>query len=74
MKTRMMNQRNITTSDAVVYKGYLDCFMITLRTEGVLAFYKGLCPTFCRIGPFSVVFFMTFEQLKILREIITSNK
>lgn len=68
LKTRMMNQRNITSSSAPLYKSYLDCFSVTLRTEGAMAFYKGLCPTFFRIGPYSVLFFMSYEQLKKMSE------
>jgi len=35
-----------------------------VRTEGVLALYKGFIPNWLRLGPWNIIFFMTYEQLK----------
>lgn len=40
--------------------------MQTVRTEGFLALYKGFVPTWLRMGPWNVIFFLTYEQLKHL--------
>jgi len=78
VKTRMMNQRNLkpqvasagvgTAAGAVyeVYSGSIDCLLKTLRHEGPSALYKGFIPNWVRLGPWNVVFFITYEQLKKL--------
>lgn len=67
IRTRMMNQRNIKPGmggQEIVYKGTVDCFMQTVRSEGFLALYKGFVPTWLRMGPWNIIFFVTYEQLK----------
>jgi solute carrier family 25 protein 14/30 len=36
----------------------------TVRHEGAMALYKGFIPTWLRLGPWNIIFFVTFEQLK----------
>lgn len=48
------------------YKGSVDCLMQTVRSEGMAALYKGFIPTWLRLGPWNIIFFITFEQLKKL--------
>uniref|UniRef100_UPI00358DE624 brain mitochondrial carrier protein 1-like n=1 Tax=Myxine glutinosa TaxID=7769 RepID=UPI00358DE624 len=62
VRTRMMNQRVIQGS--ILYQSTLHCFLQTWRTEGSLAFYKGFWPNWLRLGPWNIIFFITFEQLK----------
>ncbi|CBI19247.3 unnamed protein product, partial [Vitis vinifera] len=51
------------------YSGALDCAMKTVRAEGPMALYKGFIPTISRQGPFTVVLFVTLEQVrKILKD------
>lgn len=51
------------------YKGAVDCAMKTVKAEGVMALYKGFVPTISRQGPFTVVLFVTLEQVrKLLKE------
>ncbi|KAH3811723.1 kidney mitochondrial carrier protein 1-like [Dreissena polymorpha] len=74
IKTRMMNQRNLKSSVVLangvavsaIYTSSFDCLMTTVRTEGVLALYKGFIPNWLRLGPWNIIFFMTYEQLKKL--------
>lgn len=78
VKTRMMNQRNLkphalSASGAAaagsvyeVYSGSIDCLLKTLRHEGPSALYKGFIPNWVRLGPWNVIFFITYEQLKKL--------
>lgn len=35
-----------------------------LRNEGVLSFYKGFWPNFCRIGSFNIAMWVFFEEIK----------
>lgn len=69
VRTRLMNQRKLKdTGISVSYKiytGTLDCFVQTFRNEGFWAFYKGFVPTLFRMGPWNIIFFVTYEQLKI---------
>ena len=66
IKTRMMNQKILKdgSSKEVAYKGSVDCFLRTIRNEGFSALYKGFLPSYLRIAPFNVVFFLTYEKLK----------
>ncbi|KAM9458825.1 kidney mitochondrial carrier protein 1-like isoform 3-T3 [Salvelinus alpinus] len=60
VRTRMMNQ----TCGAVTYQGTLDCLLQTSRSEGFMALYKGFFPNWLRLGPWNIIFFVTYEQLK----------
>ncbi|CAK1603637.1 unnamed protein product [Parnassius mnemosyne] len=67
IRTRLMNQRKLkdtTEPTQRIYKGTIDCFMQTVRNEGFLALYKGFVPTWLRMGPWNIIFFITYEQLK----------
>lgn len=66
VKTRLMNQRNLKnhTNDSIIYKGSIDCFYQTIKYEGFFALYKGIVPAYLRLGPWNIIFFMTYEQLK----------
>ncbi|XP_039145228.1 mitochondrial uncoupling protein 5-like [Dioscorea cayenensis subsp. rotundata] len=65
VKTRVMNMRT-APGEAPPYAGALDCAVKTVRAEGVMALYKGFVPTVSRQGPFTVVLFVTLEQVKRL--------
>lgn len=65
VKSRIMNQSVVAaTASAQNYTSSMHCFNTTLRHEGVRALYKGFFPAYLRIGPFNVIFFITYEQLK----------
>lgn len=78
IRTRLMNQRHVhqlqhsispaTTgtnpSTRLFYTGSVDCAMQTVRNEGFRALYKGFIPTWVRMGPWNIIFFITYEQLK----------
>jgi len=69
VKTRVMNQKPIVKEGGIVempYKGSLDCFAKTLRAEGPFGFYKGFIPNFMRLGPHTIMAFISFEQLRKL--------
>ena len=47
-----------------VYRGSVHCLRETLRAEGVAALWKGWLPTWMRMAPWSLTFFVTFDQLR----------
>nr|USH43029.1 mitochondrial uncoupling protein 5 [Ipomoea batatas] len=65
LKTRMMNMK-VEPGMAPPYAGALDCAMKTIKAEGPMALYKGFIPTISRQGPFTVVLFVTLEQVRKL--------
>ena len=36
----------------------------TVKKEGITALYKGFIPAWIRMGPWNIIFFVTYEQLK----------
>uniref|UniRef100_A0A2N9ILF8 Uncharacterized protein n=1 Tax=Fagus sylvatica TaxID=28930 RepID=A0A2N9ILF8_FAGSY len=65
IKTRVMNMK-LEPGAVPPYSGALDCAMKTVRAEGLMALYKGFIPTISRQGPFTVVLFVTLEQVRKL--------
>lgn len=63
IKTRVMNMK-VEAGKEPPYKGALDCALKTVRSEGPMALYKGFIPTISRQGPFTVVLFVTLEQVR----------
>ena len=49
-----------------MYSGTVDCFVKTLKNDGIMAFYKGFIPNFTRLGSWNVAMFLTLEQVKKL--------
>ncbi|XP_015509262.1 mitochondrial uncoupling protein Bmcp [Neodiprion pinetum] len=68
VRTRLMNQRRVRLAcgglSASIYSGSIDCFVQTVKNEGFFALYKGFIPTWFRMGPWNIIFFITYEQLK----------
>eukprot|EP00261_Vitis_vinifera_P017337 XP_010646973.1 PREDICTED: mitochondrial uncoupling protein 5-like [Vitis vinifera] len=65
IKTRVMNMK-VEPGAAPPYTGALDCALKTVRAEGPMALYKGFIPTISRQGPFTIVLFVTLEQVRKL--------
>ncbi|GAB4847227.1 Mitochondrial uncoupling protein 5 [Ancistrocladus abbreviatus] len=65
IKTRVMNMK-VAPGEAAPYNGALDCAVKTIKAEGALALYKGFVPTISRQGPFTIVLFVTLEQVRKL--------
>lgn len=65
IKTRVMNMK-VEVGETPPYNGALDCALKTVRAEGPMALYKGFIPTISRQGPFTVVLFVTLEQVRKL--------
>ncbi|KAL1569679.1 Mitochondrial uncoupling protein 5 [Salvia divinorum] len=65
IKTRVMNMK-VEAGKAAPYSGAVDCAVKTIGAEGPMALYKGFIPTISRQGPFTVVLFVTLEQIRKL--------
>lgn len=59
IKTRIMNEPEL-------YKGSIDCLLKAAKNEGFLSLYKGFFPTWARMAPWSLTFWLTYEQLRLL--------
>ncbi|XP_060050801.1 kidney mitochondrial carrier protein 1 isoform X3 [Erinaceus europaeus] len=66
VRTRMMNQRVLRDGKCSGYTGTLECLLQTWKNEGFFALYKGFWPNWLRLGPWNIIFFVTYEQLKKL--------
>ncbi|XP_008117719.2 kidney mitochondrial carrier protein 1 isoform X2 [Anolis carolinensis] len=66
LRTRMMNQSALRNGTQRGYKSTLDCLFQTWKNEGFFALYKGFWPNWLRLGPWNIIFFVTYEQLKKL--------
>ena len=64
VKTRIMNQPVDGAGRGTLYAGALDCLRKTVEHEGLSALYKGWLPTWMRMAPWSLAFFLSFEQLR----------
>jgi len=74
IRTRLMNDKRLAATQAigpvlegpklgVGYTSSFDCLVQTVKSEGMLALYKGFIPTWVRLGPWNIIFFMTYEHL-----------
>lgn len=72
-RTRYMaaKQMAMQTGMAIEYKGPVDVFMKTLKSEGPLALYKGFFPQWARATPYSVIQFLAWEQMARMFNVTT---
>ncbi|KAM9382974.1 mitochondrial uncoupling protein 4 [Phaethornis superciliosus] len=64
VKTRIMNQPRDTQGRGLLYKSSMDCLVQTVQGEGFMSLYKGFIPTWMRMAPWSLVFWLTYEQIR----------
>uniref|UniRef100_A0A8D8WL56 Mitochondrial uncoupling protein 4 n=1 Tax=Cacopsylla melanoneura TaxID=428564 RepID=A0A8D8WL56_9HEMI len=64
VKTRIMNQPTDKHGRGLLYKSSVDCLLLTVRHEGFLALYKGFLPVWIRMAPWSLTFWLSFEQIR----------
>lgn len=57
--TRLYNQKG-----TAFYAGVFDCGWKTVKSEGLLALWKGLVPHFIRVGPHTVLTLVLLEQVR----------
>lgn len=61
-KTKMQSMRTI--NGVPEYAGMLDAVQKTVRSDGVLALWRGFTPYFLRLGPHTILTFLCLEQLR----------
>ncbi|GAB5356297.1 hypothetical protein AAMO2058_000278700 [Amorphochlora amoebiformis] len=59
---RMMNQPFAHGGQPRLYSSPVDCFLKTVRNEGIFGLYKGGIANYMRMGPQYILTFMFFEQ------------
>lgn len=66
VRTRMMNQRRLQGEPCFphIYRSSVQCGYLTVKHEGFSALYKGFIPSFTRMGPWNIIFFLVYEELK----------
>ncbi|KAH8282169.1 hypothetical protein KR054_005969 [Drosophila jambulina] len=64
IKSRMMNQPVDENGRNLYYRNSLECIRTLVKEEGPLTLYKGFLPIWFRLGPFSVLFWLSVEQLR----------
>ena len=65
LKTRVMTQK-VLPGEPLLYRSTFDACVKVIRSEGVIALYKGWLPQWLRIGPHTLVSFLVYEQLRRL--------
>lgn len=63
IKTRVMNQPMDDTGKGLLYKSSIDCLQKTVKNEGLGALYKGFIPIWMRMAPWSLTFWLTYEEV-----------
>ncbi|CAH1112388.1 unnamed protein product [Psylliodes chrysocephalus] len=66
IKSRIMNQPVDMHGKGLSYKGTWDCFKTTVKEEGFWALYKGFWPTWLRLGPWAVIYWDSYEYIRII--------
>ncbi|NXS21715.1 UCP4 protein, partial [Mystacornis crossleyi] len=64
VKTRIMNQPRDKQGRGLLYKSSTDCLIQTVQGEGFMSLYKGFIPTWMRMAPWSLVFWLMYEQIR----------
>ncbi|XP_054239677.1 mitochondrial uncoupling protein 4 [Indicator indicator] len=64
VKTRIMNQPRDKHGRGLLYKSSTDCLFQSIQGEGFLSLYKGFIPTWMRMAPWSLVFWLTYEHIR----------
>ena len=59
IKSRIMQTNN-------PYNGITDCIIQTINKEGVRTLYKGFFPIWFRLAPWQLIFWVSYEKLRIL--------
>ncbi|CAI8046835.1 Mitochondrial uncoupling protein 4 [Geodia barretti] len=66
VKSRMMSQQYHHGNRGSLYSSSLDCLTSTVRQEGFWALYKGFVPVWTRMAPWSLTFWLVYEEIRVL--------
>lgn len=62
VKSRMQNMA-IAADGAAMYSGMVDCFITSVRTEGIFVLYSGFTPAFVKLAPYTVISLTLTDKL-----------
>ncbi|KAG5882258.1 hypothetical protein JTB14_014955 [Gonioctena quinquepunctata] len=63
IKTRVMNQPLDEKGRGLLYRSSIDCLRKTIKQESLGAMYKGFLPIWMRMAPWSLTFWLTYEEV-----------
>ncbi|XP_044253546.1 mitochondrial uncoupling protein 4 [Tribolium madens] len=63
IKTRVMNQPMDEHGKGLLYKSSIDCLKKSVKNEGFGALYKGFLPIWLRMAPWSLTFWLSYEEV-----------
>ncbi|KAJ8916116.1 hypothetical protein NQ315_004483 [Exocentrus adspersus] len=66
IKTRVMNQPFDEKGRGLLYSSSIDCLQKTVKLEGLGALYKGFLPIWMRMAPWSLTFWLSYEEISSL--------
>ncbi|XP_072495829.1 mitochondrial uncoupling protein 4 [Notamacropus eugenii] len=66
IKSRVMNQPTDKKGKGLLYKSSTDCLIQSIRGEGFMSLYKGFLPSWLRMMPWSLVFWLTYEKIRLM--------
>jgi len=64
VKSRIMQQPSGPDGKGLYYRGMVDCFYKSFKTEGISSLWRGFWPNYARVGPRVLICFLVLEQLK----------
>uniref|UniRef100_A0A8C0MMU2 Mitochondrial uncoupling protein 4 n=2 Tax=Canis lupus familiaris TaxID=9615 RepID=A0A8C0MMU2_CANLF len=64
IKSRIMNQPRDKQGRGLLYKSSTDCLVQAVQGEGFMSLYKGFLPSWLRMTPWSMVFWLTYEKIR----------
>lgn len=56
--------RTLPSARGLIYKSSVDCLIKTVENEGIFGLYKGFIPVWIRMAPWSLTFWLSFEQIR----------
>lgn len=67
----VVKSKLMSSGGGEVYKGVLDCYVKTVRNDGLVGIYRGFFPTWMRLGPWQLIFWLVTENLRKMAGIET---
>lgn len=64
VSTRLYNQPVDPQGKGLMYRGYLNCFALTIQKEGILGVYKGIGASYFRLGPHTILSLLFWDELR----------
>lgn len=64
VKSRLMNQPTDAAGRPTLYSSPLHCVRATVAAEGLSGLYAGFWPSYIRLGPHTMIIFVTVEQVR----------